>query len=187
VSVDDEQPDLYKIFWKQIDNEEIMFELHCKSKGWIGMGISPNGDMAGADIAIGWVDSNGNSYLKDTYAASKSTPITDQHQDWFLIEAQEVDDYTILKLKRKLNTCDKAEDLEIKTETNYLIFAWGSRDPVSGNNDWEFHGQNRRIKVLYLLEYKQDSIQEETEEMEKAYKHDIKLLNVSFLKKLCLR
>jgi len=30
-------------------------QLHGNTNGWIGMGISPNGAMTGADIAVGWV------------------------------------------------------------------------------------------------------------------------------------
>ncbi|CAF0926013.1 unnamed protein product, partial [Brachionus calyciflorus] len=70
LNVDDFDQSLFKLFWKPIENDEIQFELHCKATGWIGFGLSPNGGMAGSDIAIGWVDSNGQSYLKDTYATS---------------------------------------------------------------------------------------------------------------------
>ena len=30
-------------------------QLHGHTTGWIGMGISPNGGMTGADIVVGWV------------------------------------------------------------------------------------------------------------------------------------
>ncbi len=44
--VDDDSPNQYQIFWK-FDNDTIQFELHCKSKGWVGLGFSPNGGMKG--------------------------------------------------------------------------------------------------------------------------------------------
>ena len=31
--------------------------------GWVGVGFSPNGAMTGADIAVGWVDSEGQGYV----------------------------------------------------------------------------------------------------------------------------
>ena len=31
------------------------FQITCETTGWVGLGLSPNGGMAGADIAIGWV------------------------------------------------------------------------------------------------------------------------------------
>jgi hypothetical protein len=65
VEADQSNPNQYKLFWKPIGNDEIQFEVHCKSTGWIGVGISPNGGMKGSDIAIGWV-ANNRAYLKVT-------------------------------------------------------------------------------------------------------------------------
>ncbi len=53
--VDDENPNQFVLFWKMINDDEIQFEAHCKSIGWVGIGISSNGGMEGADFAIGWV------------------------------------------------------------------------------------------------------------------------------------
>jgi len=62
--VNDDMPTQYVIFWKLINNgEEIQFEVHCRTTGWVGLGFSSNGGMAGSDIAIGWVK-NGEAYLK---------------------------------------------------------------------------------------------------------------------------
>lgn len=88
---DDDNDDLYKLYWKVIgkDLDEIQFEVHCKTTGWVGLGISPNGDMQG-DLVIGWVNSDGKSFLQDTNSASKSRPKIDKSQDWILIDAKEV-------------------------------------------------------------------------------------------------
>lgn len=62
--VNDDMPTQYVIFWKLINNsEEIQFEVHCRTTGWVGLGFSPNGGMAGSDIVIGWVN-NGEAHLK---------------------------------------------------------------------------------------------------------------------------
>jgi len=64
LEVDEDDPNLFRLFWKLVDNEKsIQFELHCKNTGWVGFGLSPNGDMKGADIAMSWVDSNGKAHL----------------------------------------------------------------------------------------------------------------------------
>jgi hypothetical protein len=55
----DDDKDQYKIFWKVLSTREIQFEIHCRTTGWVGLGISTNGGMKGADIAIGWYDSAG--------------------------------------------------------------------------------------------------------------------------------
>lgn len=179
--VDEDDEGLYKVFWK-FDNtlEEIQFEVHCRTTGWVGIGLSPNGGMPGADIAIGWVDRNGVKQLKDTHATRFATPVIDLKQDWFLIDAAEINGYTMLKMKRKFNTCDRDEDFEIKEETNYVIFAWNQNDPPTGNGDWAYHGANRRIKVEYLRIFKDESTTEEDIDAINAIKVNFTLNDVIF-------
>ena len=177
--IDEENPSQYAVYWKLINKEEIQFEVHCRTTGWVGFGLSPNGGMNGADIAIAWVDgSTGSAQLKDTHATGFSTPQTDPQQDWFLIEAAELSGYTIVKMKRKLNTCDKDHDMEIKAETNYLIVAWDDADPITGNNDWRYHGANRRSKVEFLLLYRDESLTDEDHEIANSITVEYKLPNV---------
>lgn len=175
--IDEVDKDLYRLFWK-FNNDEIQFEVHCRTVGWVGLGLSPNGAMTGADIAIGWVSNTGESNLKDTHATGFVTPITDNAQDWVLIGAKEENGYTILKMKRKLNTCDKENDIEIKEETNYLIVAWNDEDPVTGNNDWKYHDVNRRIKVEYLLNFRNETLVDENTDLQNALNYTYRLNNL---------
>ncbi len=32
-----------------------MLQVHVQTHGYIGFGLSPNGNMAGSDVVIGWV------------------------------------------------------------------------------------------------------------------------------------
>jgi hypothetical protein len=82
--------------------------------------------------------------------------VVDEIQDWHLIDGKEIDGYTILKYKRPLKSCDAKNDLEIKAETNYLIFAWNDEKPVNGL--WKYHGQNRRIGVELLFNFKPPTV-----------------------------
>lgn len=52
------EPDIYKVFWKY-DDKTITFEIHAKTKGWIGFGISPNGGMPGSDVVMFWKQNDG--------------------------------------------------------------------------------------------------------------------------------
>ena len=52
----------FHVFWKY-DTETITFEIHAKTLGWVGFGLSPNGGMPNSDIVIGWVK-DGQGYLK---------------------------------------------------------------------------------------------------------------------------
>lgn len=45
-------------------HQEILFRVEARTRGYIGIGFSPNGGMEDADIVIGWVDDrNGRAYL----------------------------------------------------------------------------------------------------------------------------
>ena len=48
------------MFWKLLDTDEIQFEIHVKTIGWVGFGISKNrhNAMEGADIVMGWVNND---------------------------------------------------------------------------------------------------------------------------------
>ena len=57
----------YKLYWSVKDSDKsIHFAVEVATAGWIGFGISAglSGSMIGADIAIGWVDSQGKGHLK---------------------------------------------------------------------------------------------------------------------------
>src|SRR5687768_8649970 len=52
----------FQIFWS-FDKDSITIQYHAMTKGWAGLGFSPNGAMPGADIALFWVDESGNSHV----------------------------------------------------------------------------------------------------------------------------
>ena len=41
--------DEYLLFWRH-DFYSVTFEIHAKTKGWVGLGISPSGKMPDSDI-----------------------------------------------------------------------------------------------------------------------------------------
>ena len=46
----------YYLFWNFSKSDEtIQFAVRVKTTGWIGFGISPNGQMPGSDVIIGWI------------------------------------------------------------------------------------------------------------------------------------
>ncbi|RNA36563.1 DBH-like monooxygenase 1 -like protein [Brachionus plicatilis] len=161
LSIDSRRPDFLNMHWKMV-NDEIQIEIHCQTSGYVAFGLSPDGKMPKSDIVIGWVDSSG-SYLfvrliqridrnfKDTFASFKSSPKKDSQQDWTLLEAREVNGFTMLKMKRKLITGDPS-DRDITNDATYLIFAWNNQDPVLQN--WIYHGPNKRSLYTSLFHLK---------------------------------
>ena len=56
--------DTYELFWRfDRDLKSITFAVRVNTTGWVGFGLSPNGEMPGSDVVIGWVDSNQRGYL----------------------------------------------------------------------------------------------------------------------------
>ena len=53
----------YKLFWK-FNDTHITFEVHVKTTGYVGFGISDNGGMYPGDVVVGWVGTNGSVHFK---------------------------------------------------------------------------------------------------------------------------
>jgi hypothetical protein len=118
--------------------------------------------------------------LKDCYAAGRSAPVSDLQQDYILLDGAEIEGYTILKFKRKLNTCDDINDKEIKIGTQYMIFAWNNVDPLTGNNDWKYHGSTNRVsRTIMLLTFKDESLDQQTNLPTDTFTHSMRVPNVS--------
>ena len=144
------EPEKYILYWNYTQTD-IIFEIHVKATGWIGFGLSPNGDMLHSDVILAWVDSKGNANFTDRHVGKqRSTPTVDTVQNWFSLLTIAKDGYTISKFTRKIKLCDTTgEDLNIETGTPYLIFAWGD---ISDNNEASYHGStNRGSKTVPLI------------------------------------
>jgi len=142
-------PDVYYVYWK-FDSKNITFEVHVKTSGYVGFGITPNGQMAGSDMIIGWVK-DGVTYFKDRRATGQVMPTVDSSQNWVLLSGSESGGYTILKFWRPLISCDKTNDLDITSGTMRLIYSYKDTDPTS-ENSLAYHGATQRgSKSIQLL------------------------------------
>lgn len=123
-----------KLYWNvDTAKKEIYFTVEAQTTGWVGFGISTGqGKMQGADIVIGWVK-DGKTYFKDRHATGHSTPKIDSQQDYVLIALQEESGKTVMKFKRKFETCDP-DDNSIKEGTTKVIYAMHPKDPESEDN-----------------------------------------------------
>ena len=51
---------LYELYWNfDNDAETISFAVRVETTGWVGFGLSPNGQMPNSDVVIGWVTDDG--------------------------------------------------------------------------------------------------------------------------------
>ncbi|KAL9960044.1 hypothetical protein ACROYT_G033439 [Oculina patagonica] len=157
-----------KLYWNvSTANKEIIFTVEAKTTGWIGFGISTGqGKMKGADIVIGWVK-DGKPYFKDRHADGHVMPKVDAQQDYELISLKEKSGKTIMKFKRKFDTCDP-QDNKIEAGTTKVIYAYHPDDP-SSEDDIPVHSpQNRGARSLLLLNSleKQPTLPPDTETFE---------------------
>ncbi|XP_065897525.1 putative DBH-like monooxygenase protein 2 isoform X2 [Dysidea avara] len=108
-----------------------MIAVRVQTTGWIGLGFSPNGQMPGSDVVIGWVDNTGKRFLQDRFAFTRTTPQYDASQDWKLTGAGEEGGYTTLQFERKFETCDD-EDIALSFgDTVHLIYSYHTEDPIN--------------------------------------------------------
>ncbi|XP_059175991.1 uncharacterized protein LOC131955763 [Physella acuta] len=139
----------YDLYWN-FNSTHIIFRTVVKTKGFTGFGISPNGFMTGSDVIIGWVK-DGQAFFKDRHALGNFMPVLDDRQDWSLISATEVGEFTTLVFIRSLWLCGP-DDRPIVPGTTRIIFSYNPNDPVAENNI-QYHGANRRgTRSIPLLE-----------------------------------
>ena len=56
---------LYELYWNFDNAEEtISFAVRVQTTGWVGFGLSPNGQMPNSDVIIGWVTDEGDAELQ---------------------------------------------------------------------------------------------------------------------------
>ncbi len=137
-----DQDGMYQLFWNfDLDAETISFAVQVKTTGWVGFGLSPNGQMPGSDVVIGWVDGEGMEFFHDRYAEGRFLPPIDSSQDWFLVRGEEEEGTTVLEFTRNLTTCDD-KDLNIEHDTSRVVWSWHSSDPTDEDSipQHEFQG-----------------------------------------------
>ncbi|KAH8364582.1 hypothetical protein KR084_008474 [Drosophila pseudotakahashii] len=123
----------FRILW-QIINQDITFEIQARTLGYVGFGFSPDGNLAGADMAIGWVD-KGQTYFQDRHVTRNGDPepLVDPSQDYMLMLGYENATHTVLRFRRKLDTCDPSHDIAITNDTMRLLYMYHAQDPPHGS------------------------------------------------------
>ncbi|CAF1375257.1 unnamed protein product [Didymodactylos carnosus] len=86
-------------------SKEITFELHVKTTGWIAIGLALVGGVnQEADMAIGWIDMNGQLHFEDRHAPGFVLPVKDSTtQDWFGLQGREENNWTAIQFKLPKN------------------------------------------------------------------------------------
>jgi len=77
-----ENPDgTYSSTWS-INGDTIFYTITAQTTGWVGLGLSPTGNMPNSDIIVGWVDDNTNAVVVlDRFAYDTVMPVLDKEQN----------------------------------------------------------------------------------------------------------
>uniref|UniRef100_G1SV85 Monooxygenase DBH like 1 n=1 Tax=Oryctolagus cuniculus TaxID=9986 RepID=G1SV85_RABIT len=143
----------YWLGWGQ-RGSRLAFRLEVRTAGYVGLGFSPTGTMAAADIVVGGV-AHGQPYLQDYFTSANKELKKDPQQDYHLEYAMENSTHTIIEFSRELHTCD-TNDKSITDSTVRVIWAYHHED-VEGAGP-KYHDSNRGTKSLRLLNPEKTSV-----------------------------
>ncbi|XP_063244204.1 MOXD1 homolog 1-like [Bacillus rossius redtenbacheri] len=112
--------------------DELVLLLEAATAGYVGLGFSPGGGMAGADMVVGWVDdASGQPHLLDCWGPEEgAAPLVDGDQNYRLLRAHQNHSHTVLEFSRALSTCDTSHDVVLGEDTVRVIWALHGEDPV---------------------------------------------------------
>jgi hypothetical protein len=55
----------YMLHWSvDVSKQEASFAVNVSSQGWVGLGLSRNGQMIGSDVVTAWIDDGGEAQLQ---------------------------------------------------------------------------------------------------------------------------
>ena len=61
--------EVYTLHWGfDVEAQTIRFAVNVSTTGWVGLGLSPTGDMPNSDVVIGWVNASGQAFLQVSIA-----------------------------------------------------------------------------------------------------------------------
>ena len=108
--------------------------------------------LVGADLAIGWVSPAGQATLQDYHSIDGRTVKLDTSQDTELVVGFEEDNTTVLRFRRKIDTCDTDHDVKITNDTFRVIWAYSEADPpLEGAIDWT-KVERTGVRLLHLFQ-----------------------------------
>lgn len=144
----------YLMKWTPQEHD-ILIEVQVATTGYVGLGFSPSGGMAMADMALGWVDASGFVHFHDRFALGNSQPYIDETQDYELLGGYQNDSHTVLRFSRPWISCDDQQDMQLTSDTLRVIWAFNNEDPAD-ENSLPYHS-HRGTKSMYLKEPKMET------------------------------
>jgi len=141
-------------------------EVVQNNDGGVGIGISANGGMYGADLLMVQKDDQQAYGVIDMFSRGYSTSgdlvTKDDSQDATLHWVKELDGHLAFRVSRPIKSCDNEDDLEILE--GEVPFMWA----VFSNHDHTYHGPSKKVRgtvYIDLLSPHKDGIPEPIEDL----------------------
>jgi len=130
------------LHWR-IDEKRVHVAVAAKAQGWVGLGLSENGGMRGADIV--YFQASDPDKVTDSHVLSDRVPVEDDCQDWTLTRSQTDDGFLIFEANRLIDTVDTKDrpliyDAPESSVASRIIAAWGDSPSIS------YHGATNRAR-----------------------------------------
>lgn len=77
------EPDVYLLYWNFTESD-IIFEIHVKTNGWAGFGISPNGGMSSSNAIVTWINVDGSVNFTDRHLVDHAAAVINRDQQWLI-------------------------------------------------------------------------------------------------------
>lgn len=148
-------PDTFYFLWNYTSTD-ILMEVHVKTTGWVGFGLSPNGGMDGSNVVVFWIDpSTGDTHFTARHIKGRDV-IVNKAQNWIPIMVARRNEYLVAKFTRKIKICDKSgEDMDIPDGTPHIIFSYGTRFEDGDITYHDFRG-TKTVQLTSSLNTKVD-------------------------------
>lgn len=139
----------FVFYWNTTSDQRLVGEIHARTLGWVGFGLSPNGGMDGSDVIVAWIDGyNGIANFTDRHIVGREVLI-DANQTWALKGSYRREGFTVIQFERPLVSCDP-DDISIEVGTPFFIYAMGDDHPAFGQ-DIGYHLMKRGAKALNII------------------------------------
>lgn len=172
----------YNLSWAEDSLANTMtFSIDAATTGWVGIGLSSNGQMDGADLVLCYIDKNSKAICSDRkgvgYTAKKDTELGGT-EDLTNISGQIKNGRTNISFTRKMSTGDK-NDYEIKKgDSIAMIFSYRTNGNPDTEGDFLQHTVRAGQKVtLYPDSTQTSSTADSYKTLPNTYNHSIKFTN----------
>jgi hypothetical protein len=142
-----QSPDLYYLYWNY-NTQNITFELHVKNAAWLLFGVQGS-SYSDVIVASMFADGTGH-YSERSLSNTGNTLTTNPTLNWFLLDAFNSNNYTVLKFYRNIKLqCDQnVQSLDINTGLNTLVFATGTNFNTVDNSINLSSVNTRQVNLL---------------------------------------